>query len=65
LEIAPFGVARVRPYWLAVARVAYALKPGIELFARGTNLFDANYQEVAGYHTEGLGVFTGIRLASR
>ena len=42
-----------------------ALRPGIELFARGSNLFDANYQEVAGYHTEGLGVFAGIRLASR
>ena len=65
LEVAPFGVTRVRPYWLANARVAYALKPGIELFARGTNLFDAHYQEVAGYHTEGLGVFTGIRFASR
>jgi len=65
LEVAPFGVVRVAPYWLADARVAYALKPGVELIARGTNLFDSRYQEVAGYHTEGLGVFAGIRLSGR
>jgi outer membrane cobalamin receptor len=34
----------------------------VELFARGTNLFNANYQEVAGYRTEGIGGFVGIRL---
>jgi outer membrane cobalamin receptor len=56
----PFGIARVKPYWLANARLAYALKPGIELFVRGSNLFDADYQEVAGYHTEGIGGFLGI-----
>src|SRR6476661_8742449 len=61
LEVAPFGVVRVKPYWLADARVAYAVKPGLELFARGTNLFDANYQEVAGYRTERRGLFAGIR----
>jgi vitamin B12 transporter len=65
LEVAPFGAVRVKPYWLADARVAYALKPGIELFARGSNLFDASYQEVAGYHTEGRGLFAGIKLADR
>jgi len=65
LEVAPFGVVRVRPYWLASARVAYAVTPGVELFVRGSNLFDAQYQEVAGYHTEGRGLFGGIRLSGR
>jgi vitamin B12 transporter len=65
LEVAPFGAVRVKSYWLAGARVGYAVRPGIELFARGSNLFDAKYQEVAGYHTEGLAVFAGIRLADR
>jgi vitamin B12 transporter len=65
LEVAPFGVVRVKPYWLAGARVAYAVRSGIELFVRGSNLFDSKYQEVAGYHTEGLGLFAGIRLADR
>jgi vitamin B12 transporter len=61
-EVFPFGIVRVGSYWLANARVAYALRPGIELFARGSNLFDAKYQEVAGYHTEGIGGFVGVRL---
>jgi vitamin B12 transporter len=65
LEVAPFGPVRVKSYWLAGARVAYAVTPGVELFVRGSNLFDANYQEVAGYDTEGRGVFAGIRLAGR
>ena len=64
-EVAPFGIVRVEPYWLANARVAYAVKPGIQLFVRGSNLFDAVYQEVAGYHTEGRGIFVGVRLADR
>jgi vitamin B12 transporter len=59
-EIAPFGIMRVDSYWLAGARVAYSVTPNIELFARGSNLFDAKYQEVAGYHTEGIGGFVGI-----
>ena len=61
-EVFPFGVVRVKPYWLAGARVAYAVKPGIELFVRGANLFDAHYEEVAGYHAEGIGGFVGISL---
>jgi len=65
LEVAPFGVVRVRPYWLAAARAAYAVTPGVELFVRGSNLFNAHYQEVAGYHTEGRGLFGGIRLSRR
>ena len=61
----PFDEVRLGSYWLAGARVAYSVKPGIELFLRGTNLFDAQYQETAGYRTEGLGLFAGIRLAGR
>lgn len=61
-EVFPFGVVRVKPYWLADARIAYAIRPGIALFVRGSNLFDAQYQEVAGYHTEGRGLFVGVSL---
>lgn len=62
-EAFPFGVVRLKPYWLAGARVAYAVKPGVELFVRGANLFDAKYQAVAGYRTEPLAGYVGIRLA--
>ncbi len=65
LEVRPFGIVRVAPFWLASARVAYSLRPGLELFARGTNLLDQHYEESAGYRTEGRGLFAGIRLAGR
>ncbi|MES2137909.1 MAG: TonB-dependent receptor, partial [Pseudomonadota bacterium] len=61
----PYDVVRLNSYWLAGARVAYAVKAGIELFARGSNLFDSRYKDSAGYRTEGLGRFGGVRLASR
>ena len=61
-EVFPFGIVRVGSYWLANARVAYAVRSGIELFVRGANLFDAKYQEVAGYRTEPLAGYVGISL---
>ena len=39
-EISPFGRVRLGAYWLAGARLAYAVRPGIELFARVANAFD-------------------------
>jgi vitamin B12 transporter len=65
LEVPPFGTVRVKPYWLVGGRIGYAIRPGVELFARSSNLLGADYQEVAGYHTEGRAVFAGIRLADR
>ena len=64
-EVVPFGVVRLKSYWLAGARVAFAVRPGIELFARGSNLLDEDYEDSAGYRTEGRGVFAGVRLADR
>lgn len=61
----PFERVRLKGYWLAGARIAYALRPGLEVYARGSNLLDARYEDSAGYHTEGRGIFAGIRLASR
>jgi len=61
----PFDRLALGSYWLADARVAYAVRPGIELFARGSNLFDQKYQDVFSYRTEGRGLFAGIRLADR
>jgi vitamin B12 transporter len=60
----PFGIVPLHSYWLADARIAYAIRRGIQLYVRGSNLFDARYENSAGYHTEGFGVFAGIRLAS-
>lgn len=61
----PFGLVRLRSYWLVGARLAYRLKPGIEIYARGSNLLGSHYEDSVGYRTEGFGLFAGLRLASR
>ena len=63
-EVAPFAIVRLDDYWLAGARVAYAVHPGVALFVRGTNLFDQAYEDTAGYRTEGRGLFAGISLGA-
>ena len=65
LEVAPFEIVRLKAYWLAGARLAYSVRPGVELFVRSSNLFDARYEDSVGYRTEGRGLFAGIRLADR
>jgi vitamin B12 transporter len=62
-DVPPFDVVRLGSYWLGGARIAYAVRPGVELFARAANAFDARYQDVFGYRTEGRSVYAGIRLA--
>jgi len=64
-DVFPFDRLALGSYWLADARVSYAVRPGIELFVRGSNLLDQKYQDVFTYRTEGRSVFAGIRLADR
>lgn len=61
----PFDLVRLNSYWISSARIAYSIKPGVELYARGSNLFNAKYSDSVGYHTEGFGLYAGLRLASR
>jgi vitamin B12 transporter len=61
----PFDRVALNSYWLAGARISYALRPGIELFARTTNALGQRYQDVFGYRTEPRGVFAGLRLSGR
>jgi vitamin B12 transporter len=61
----PFNRVPLGSYWLANARVAYAVKPRVELFARGTNLLGQRYQDVFGYRTEPRGAYLGVRLVDR
>ena len=61
----PFDVVRLGSYWLGGARMAYAVRPGAELFVRAANAFDNRYQDVFGYRTEGRSIYAGIRLTSR
>jgi vitamin B12 transporter len=64
-DVFPAQAVSLKSYWLAGARVGYSIRPGVELFARGSNLFDAGYQDVFGYRTEGRALYAGIRLGGR
>jgi outer membrane cobalamin receptor len=50
-------------YAVVDAGVSFALRPGIELLARATNLFDRQHEEVAGYPALGRSVMAGVRVA--
>ena len=58
-----FQRVSLSPYWLAGARIAYAVRPGVEIFGRVANAFDDDYQDVVGYRTEGRSAYAGLRLA--
>ena len=58
-----FERVSLSPYWLAGAQVAYAVRPGVEVFGRIANAFDDRYQDVVGYRTEGRSAYAGLRLA--
>ncbi len=61
-DLFPSQPVRLGAYWLAGARLGYRVRPGVELFARGSNLLDAKYQDAFGYRTEGRALFAGLRL---
>jgi vitamin B12 transporter len=64
-DVFPFDVVRLDSYWQAGARVAFSITPQIEIFARAANAFNARYQDVSGYRTEGRSIYGGIRLSPR
>ena len=61
----PARTVRLGAYWLAGARIGYAVSPNLELFARASNVFDRRYQDVFANRTEGRSVHAGLRLADR
>jgi vitamin B12 transporter len=64
-DVWPAQRVRLDPYWLASARIAWTVEPGLEIFIRTTNAFDARYQDVFGYRTEGRAVYAGAKLSGR
>jgi vitamin B12 transporter len=61
-DLFPSPTVTLGDYLLASARVGYRLLPGLELYARAENAFNAHYQDVVGYRTPGRTVYAGIRL---
>jgi len=63
-DVFPAAPVTLHAYWLAEARVAYRLRPGLELFARGANLLNQHFEDVFGSRTEGRAVYVGVKLSS-
>ena len=61
----PFDRVSLGSYWLADARIAYAIRPGLELFGRVSNALNQHYEDVFGYRTEPRALYAGLRLSGR
>lgn len=59
----PAQLVRFEPYWLASVRIACRVSNEIDANLRVANAFDANYQDVVGYRTEGRSIHAGLRVA--
>ena len=62
-DVFPFDRVALGSYWLANARIGYAIRRGVELFARMSNAFDQDYEDAYSYRTEPRALYLGIRLA--
>tara|TARA_R110002074_G_scaffold12889_18_gene46876 strand:- start:1825 stop:3720 length:1896 start_codon:yes stop_codon:yes gene_type:complete len=49
-------------YTLVGGQLRWQARQGVELYLRGENLLDEDYQDVFGYHTPGRGLYLGLRL---
>ena len=59
------AVEMLHAYTLVGGQVSWDVREGVEIYARGENLLDEEYQDVFGYHTPGRGLYLGLRLTHR
>jgi vitamin B12 transporter len=60
-DIVDTGDIPLKDHVLLDAKVSYRPNENTEFYVRGENLFNEHYQEVAGYGTPGISVFTGVK----
>lgn len=58
----PATTATLGSYGLASISGRYEILPGVDLTARLENAFNADYEDVLGYRTPGIGGYVGVRL---
>lgn len=58
-----FGIGQVEldDYHVVDANIAYTLQPALELYVRGENIFDQEYEEITGFNSGGASIYTGFR----
>ena len=59
----PFPNRTLDDYWLVNLSAQYQLNDKVELFARGDNLLDEDYQDVLFFNTPGRALFVGVRAS--
>ena len=59
----PFDRVALGSYWLAGARIGFAVRTGVELFARAANALNQHYQDVFGYRTEPRAIYAGLKFS--
>ncbi len=59
----PAEVVTLGHYWLVDLTAQYRVSNGVQLFARGSNLLDTEYEQVYGYRTPGRAAYAGVRVA--
>ena len=64
-DLYPAPRVRLAPYWLASGQIAYRIAPRLDATLRVANGFNAHYQDVVGYRTEGRSIHVGVRFADR
>jgi len=57
-----FGDVQLADYTLVNLAGTYDLTDATEVFARAENLFDQEYEEIAGYGTSGFAVYGGVKV---
>lgn len=57
------GGVHLDDYLLVSAKASYGVMPGVEVYVRGENLLNEDYETYAGYGTAGASVFGGVRVA--
>jgi vitamin B12 transporter len=57
----PSRIVKMDDYTLLNLNITYSLDASTELYARGENLLDEDYEEVFGYRAPGIGGYVGMR----
>ena len=55
------AVGELKDYVLLNAKVAYQVTDAAEIYLRGENLLDQDYQMVRGYSTPGIAAYAGFK----
>lgn len=56
------NTVRLAPYQIVTLRASYPVNERLEVFGRVENLFDEDYQTVAGYNNYGRNAYLGLRV---